>query len=137
MLVLVHTLGFVATLIVAVVLFKVVQRATSRQRRIIAQIVAMMLGSVIAAAGAAVAITLVVESIRSKSAPVRAVPEVPVEPEVSAEPEAAPAPLPSRPAPPRKHSQVIQQAPPINVEKPKERKPTTTLGHHEYEVQAP
>jgi type IV secretory pathway VirB10-like protein len=107
------------------------------------QVGAMMFGAVVAAAAAAVSVTLVVESVRPKSAPVRAVPEVPVEPEVSAEPEAeAPAPLPPRPAP-RQQSHVIQPAPPapppVNVEAPEERKPTTTVEHQqrEHELQAP
>jgi hypothetical protein len=111
--------------------------------KIAVRVTALLLGLFVAVAAAAVSVTLVVESvklmesIKPKAAPVRA---VPVEPE--AEKFQAPAPLSSSSTSPRRRprSRVIRQVPPTTMQEPERREPvpsTVNREHRAGELQAP
>jgi hypothetical protein len=149
---LVSGLGIIATLVVAVLLFKGVDRATRPKYKVVIRMGALMLGSFAAAAAAKVSIPLVVESMnKPHPALVRGVRAVPVEPDAEEpqapvpEPEFRASPLaPSRPPPRQERPSsrvVVELAPPTEIRKPTEEPKPTTLNVHrhepDHELQAP
>ena len=150
---LVSGLGIVATLVVAILLFKGVDRATRPKYKVVVRMGALMLGSFAAAAAAKVSIPLVVESMnKPHPAFVRGVRAVPVEPD--AEELQAPVPEPEFRAPPSAPSStpplrperppsraVVELAPPTEIRKPKEVPKPAALNVHrdepDHELQAP